>query len=77
MSPIEHVEKLADEVFGYATAVSVDTSYERECPKAPDVVVRIWYRSGLLAMQGEPGTRREALAAMRERLERRLFLGEE
>jgi hypothetical protein len=69
-TPLERVETLAVEVFGYAAAVSIDQ--EGAC-----AVVRIWDKTGMEVLRGEPASRTEALAAMREKLERRLFLGEE
>jgi hypothetical protein len=75
-TPLERVETLAVEVFGYAAAVSIDRA-ENRGPRSADTVVRIWDKAGVEVLRGEPASRTEALAAMREKLERRLFLGEE
>lgn len=76
MSPLERVETLAVEVFGYAAAVSVDQDREPGT-RAPCTVVRIWDKAGVEVLRSEPASRTEALVEMREKLERRLFLGEE
>jgi hypothetical protein len=75
MSPLEHVERLAVEVFGYASAVSVD--HDPGLGASRGTIVRVWDKAGIEVLCGEPASRTGALVAMRERLERRLFLGEE
>jgi len=70
------VEEMTAEVFGKASAVSVDDYYLEE--KRQGYIVRCWDEKGASVMAScvKP-TRSEALVDMVERLERRIFLGEE
>ena len=74
MTPLEKVESLVLETFGKEAAVSVDDSLQ----VPGKTVVRVWNKEGLVVSETKPlGSRSEALASMRDLLERRLFLGED
>ena len=70
MAVLDDIERLAIQVYGKATAVSVDQAL-----KGPGWVVRCWNAKGAeVDSTGQPLAKHDALGTMRRRLQRANFL---